>query len=188
MRRRRRSSRRTTRTTTAPRSSRARHVRRAAPRSPASPSTRTGRSPTPTTARSSSPTTPVTASGSCSRARTASRPGRIGRLQAAAANPVDLQIGPDGELYYADFDGGTIRRIAYLRESAANCVARPDPDERNCAADRQLRRKRLERPRGRAAELLMGSQRGWNVRRLHRSSAYAHLHPGGHLQREAARD
>jgi uncharacterized repeat protein (TIGR01451 family) len=30
-----------------------------------------------------------------------------------AANPVDLQVGPDGALYYADFDGGTIRRIAY---------------------------------------------------------------------------
>jgi uncharacterized repeat protein (TIGR01451 family) len=34
-------------------------------------------------------------------------------FQAPAANPVDLQIGPDGALYYADFDGGTIRRIAY---------------------------------------------------------------------------
>jgi uncharacterized repeat protein (TIGR01451 family) len=34
-------------------------------------------------------------------------------FQAAAANPVDLQVGPDGALYYADFDGGTIRRIAY---------------------------------------------------------------------------
>jgi len=34
-------------------------------------------------------------------------------FQAPAANPVDLQIGPDGALYYADFDGGTIRRIAW---------------------------------------------------------------------------
>ena len=32
---------------------------------------------------------------------------------APAANPVDIQVGPDGALYYADFDGGTIRRIAY---------------------------------------------------------------------------
>jgi uncharacterized repeat protein (TIGR01451 family) len=32
---------------------------------------------------------------------------------APAANPVDLQVGPDGALYYADFDGGTIRRIAF---------------------------------------------------------------------------
>jgi uncharacterized repeat protein (TIGR01451 family) len=32
---------------------------------------------------------------------------------APAANPVDLQVGPDGALYYPDFDGGTIRRISY---------------------------------------------------------------------------
>jgi glucose/arabinose dehydrogenase len=31
-----------------------------------------------------------------------------------AANPVDLKIGPGGELYYADFDGGTIRRIRFV--------------------------------------------------------------------------
>ena len=30
-----------------------------------------------------------------------------------AANPVDLQIGPDGNLYYVDIGGGTIRRIEY---------------------------------------------------------------------------
>ncbi len=32
---------------------------------------------------------------------------------AGAANPVDLQAGPGGDLYYADFDGGTVRRIRY---------------------------------------------------------------------------
>ena len=26
---------------------------------------------------------------------------------------MDLEFGPDGNLYYADFDGGTIRRIHY---------------------------------------------------------------------------
>ena len=30
-----------------------------------------------------------------------------------AANPVALEVGPDGALYYADFDGGSIRRIAF---------------------------------------------------------------------------
>jgi len=34
-------------------------------------------------------------------------------FDAGAANPVDLQIGPDGDLYYADLDGGTIRRITW---------------------------------------------------------------------------
>jgi glucose/arabinose dehydrogenase len=32
---------------------------------------------------------------------------------AGAANPVDLQIGPNGDLFYVDFDGGTLRRIEY---------------------------------------------------------------------------
>ncbi len=31
-----------------------------------------------------------------------------------AANPVDLKIGPDGDLFYVDFNGGTIRRIEYF--------------------------------------------------------------------------
>ncbi len=32
---------------------------------------------------------------------------------ATAQGPVDLQIGPDGNLYYADFDGGRIIRVEY---------------------------------------------------------------------------
>ncbi len=32
----------------------------------------------------------------------------------AAANPVDLEVGPGGDLFYADLDGGTIRRIQYV--------------------------------------------------------------------------
>jgi glucose/arabinose dehydrogenase len=30
-----------------------------------------------------------------------------------AANPVDLQIGPAGDLFYLDFQGGTLRRVAF---------------------------------------------------------------------------
>jgi PKD repeat protein len=41
-------------------------------------------------------------------------PSNIQAFVEAAANPVDLEIGPDGNLYYADFDGGTIRRIEYF--------------------------------------------------------------------------
>jgi glucose/arabinose dehydrogenase len=39
--------------------------------------------------------------------------GNRATFQAPAANPVALEVGPDGALYYADFDGGTIRRIGY---------------------------------------------------------------------------
>ena len=32
---------------------------------------------------------------------------------AGAANPVDLETGPNGDLFYVDFDGGTIHRVAF---------------------------------------------------------------------------
>jgi glucose/arabinose dehydrogenase len=48
-------------------------------------------------------------------------------LEAGAANPVDLKIGPDGNLYYADLDGGTIRRISWSpnRPPVAKATASP---------------------------------------------------------------
>jgi glucose/arabinose dehydrogenase len=39
-------------------------------------------------------------------------PGHLETFVAAAANPVNIEFGPDGSLYYVDFDGGTIRRVA----------------------------------------------------------------------------
>ena len=40
-------------------------------------------------------------------------PGQTRTFAAGAANPVELQIGPNGDLFYPDFDGGTIRRIIF---------------------------------------------------------------------------
>jgi glucose/arabinose dehydrogenase len=40
-------------------------------------------------------------------------PARVSVLAASAAAPVDLEIGPNGDLFYADLSGGTIRRISY---------------------------------------------------------------------------
>jgi PKD repeat protein len=40
-------------------------------------------------------------------------PSNIKGFVGGAANPVDLQMGRDGNLYYADIVGGTIRRIEY---------------------------------------------------------------------------
>jgi glucose/arabinose dehydrogenase len=45
-------------------------------------------------------------------------PSNIKGFVGGAANPVDLQVGPDGMLYYVDIGGGSIRRIAYT--AAAN--------------------------------------------------------------------
>ena len=41
-------------------------------------------------------------------------PNSISVLVAGAANPVDLEIGPGGDLFYVDYDGGTIRRVQYF--------------------------------------------------------------------------
>jgi glucose/arabinose dehydrogenase len=48
-------------------------------------------------------------------------------FEAAASNPVDLQIGPDGNLYYADLEGGAIRRITWSinRAPVARAAASP---------------------------------------------------------------
>ena len=40
-------------------------------------------------------------------------PSNIVTFAAGAASPVQLQVGPDGNLYYVDLDGGTIQRITY---------------------------------------------------------------------------
>jgi glucose/arabinose dehydrogenase len=47
---------------------------------------------------------------------------------AGAANPVDLQIGPGGDLFYVDFTGGTIRRIQFTSgNQAPNAVIQATP-------------------------------------------------------------
>ena len=63
-----------------------------------------------------------------------------------APNPVDLEIGPGGDLFYVDFDGGTIRRIEYASGNRAPIAdATATPAERPGAADRPLRRAAVPR-------------------------------------------
>ena len=40
-------------------------------------------------------------------------PGQVRSFVSGAANPVNLENGPGGDLFYVDFDGGTIHRITY---------------------------------------------------------------------------
>jgi PKD repeat protein len=57
---------------------------------------------------------------------------RVQTFVAGAANPVDLQIGPGGDLYYADFDGGTVKRISYSAgNQAPTAVATASPTSGN---------------------------------------------------------
>ena len=40
-------------------------------------------------------------------------PTNVVKFETGAAGPVDIQQGPDGNLYYVNYDGGTIQRITY---------------------------------------------------------------------------
>ena len=52
----------------------------------------------------------------------------IATFDPGAANPVDLEIGPQGDLFYPDLDGGTIRRIVFTSGNAPpQAVASADP-------------------------------------------------------------
>jgi PKD repeat protein len=61
-------------------------------------------------------------------------PAQIRTFAAGAANPVHLQIAPGGDLFYVDFDGGTIRRVSFTPANqpptavaTANPTAGPAP-------------------------------------------------------------
>jgi glucose/arabinose dehydrogenase len=55
-------------------------------------------------------------------------PSQVEPFVPGAANPVDLQIGPSGDLFYVDFTGGTVRRIRFLSgNQAPTAVASADP-------------------------------------------------------------
>ncbi len=49
-------------------------------------------------------------------------PGKISTFVSGAGNPVDLQIGPGGDLFYADLEGGKVHRIVSLAGQAPTAV------------------------------------------------------------------
>jgi PKD repeat protein len=53
-------------------------------------------------------------------------PGLVRTFVSGAANPVNLENGPGGDLFYVDFDGGTIRRISYTNHDPV-AVAKATP-------------------------------------------------------------
>ena len=160
---------RTSPTTTTRPSSRARRARRrTARRSPASRSTRAAAIRRASTAACSSPTTPATASGSCPRARTAGpNAGAVSTFVEAAATRSTSPIGPGGDLFYLDFDGGTIHRVTYTSgNQPPTAVAIGEPDQRRGAAGgRVLRAAASTDPEGRPADLCVGLRRQRHRRR-----------------------
>ena len=150
---------------------------RAAPSTPAAP-TRPR-----TTARCSSPTTSATASGSCCPdANGLPDPASARRSSPAPPTRSTSQIGPGGDLFYVDLDGGTIRRIHVDQQPAADAPSpRADPTQRRGAADR--RSFDGTAPATRTAtplDLRLGPRRRRRIRRLHRASRRRHLHGRRH--------
>ena len=179
--RRARSPRRTTPTTTPPRSSPARPAR------PGSSSITglafyTGAAPTrrPTRARCSSPTTRADCIWVMPRGRQrAARPHAVTDVRAGAASPVDLEIGPGGDLFYVDLNGGDDPPHRSTRPATSR--RRPSPRRRRPAAPLPLTvafdATRLQRSRpGRHADLRLGPRRRRRLRRQHRREAELHLH------------
>ncbi len=55
-------------------------------------------------------------------------PSRVSTFDAGAAGPVDLEIGPGGDLFYTGFDEGTVRRIRYFAgNQAPTAIALANP-------------------------------------------------------------
>ena len=54
-------------------------------------------------------------------------PGLVETFAAGATNPVDLQTGPDGMLYYPDIHGGRVQRIRYVSDTTRPTVTAKSP-------------------------------------------------------------
>jgi glucose/arabinose dehydrogenase len=54
-------------------------------------------------------------------------PTNIRTFEAGASSPVDLQIGPDGNLYYANMEGGQIRRITWSINRSPTAIVTASP-------------------------------------------------------------
>ena len=98
-----------------------------------------------------------------------------------AANPVHLEIGPAGDLFYVDFSGGTVRRIQYF-ETNRPPTARLDRHARirPGAARGPFRRDRLDRSGRRRAQLCAGIWTGTAGSTMHPPRR-----PTGRMQRMA---
>ena len=99
------------------------------------------------------------------------------------------QIGPGGDLFYVDFDGGTIRRITLRRaRTSRRSPSRPaTPTTRRRAADRRVRRHAARATRTPATRSPTPGTSTATARSTTRPprTADVHLHAAGHLHRPA---
>ena len=94
-------------------------------------------------------------------------PTQVETFVAGAANPVDLETGPNGDLFYVDFDGGTIHRVVFGGSNLApTAVIKATPSSGPSPLTVALRRDGFDRPGGSCADLLVGSRQRRGVRRF----------------------
>ena len=97
--------------------------------------------------------------GDARRARTACPiQTQIETFVAGAANPVDLETGPNGDLFYVDFDGGTIHRVVFGGSNLApTAVIKATPSSGPSPLTVALDGTGLDRPGGSCADLRRGT-------------------------------
>ena len=101
-------------------------------------------------------------------------PGLVRTFVSGAANPVNLENGPGGDLFYVDFDGGTIRRILRNRTSP-RAVATATPTT-GAAPLTVAFDGTFERSRRQPADARLGPRRRRRLRRLDGDAAELHLY------------
>ena len=105
------------------------------------------------------------------------RPASWRRSSRRLPTPSTSRSAPAGELFYADFDGGTIRRIQFASANQPPvAVATANPTSGAAPLTVELRRQRLERSRRGSDHLRVGSRRRRPLRRLDGSAADIHLY------------
>ncbi len=149
---------------------------------------------------SSSPTTHVSASGPCFPTPAGTRiPTNIQNFVSGAPSPVQLVIGPGGDLFYVDINGQKIHRIQYFVPNAViSATPRlgsaplnvnfdgsgstdPDPDGHALVLVGPERRRNLRRRHDRPDQLHVSGARG-----LH-GHPEGHRYPRGHGHRPSRR-
>ena len=102
-------------------------------------------------------------------------PTSTGRIRRPTAGSVFLTIGPTGDLMYADYDRGEIRRIHYYGATCRRSRLHGDAVLRARAAQCRLRRVRLDRRQRRRADVCLGPRRRRRSTTMRPASRVANL-------------
>ena len=108
---------------------------------------------------------------------------------APAANPVDVEIGPDGALYYADFDTNSVRKVAFASgNQPPTAVAQASPTSGPAPLSVSFNGTASTDPEGAALDVRLGP--GWRrrLRRLDQPDADMGLSEPGERHGHAAGD